>query len=332
MASKCSFSTELLKIDCAAEVEKITSSVRSWVRKFKKRGVIVALSGGIDSSVVGSLCVQALGKERVFGLLLPEKDSAEETVRLGRVIVEHLGIDSACEDITGILEAVGCYERRDEAIRSVIPEYGRGYTCKIVLPSVLEDEKYRIFSVVVQPPDGKQKKARLNHQAYLGIVAATNFKQRVRKMLEYYYADRLNYVVSGTPNRQEYDQGFFVKLGDGSADIKPIAHLYKTQVYQMAEYLGLPEEICNRPPTTDTYSMAQSQEEFYFSVPYDKMDLCLYGKNNGFSAEAVGEACNLTAEQVERVWRDIDSKRNSTRYLHTAPVLVDRVAEIHQFE
>jgi NAD+ synthase len=329
MAVEASFSAEALKLDCATETEKITRSLREVLSKrFKKRGVVVAMSGGIDSSVVGTLCVRALGKQRVLGLLMPERDSSEDTLRLSRLITEHLEIPTVCEDITGVLEAVGCYKRRDEAIQSVVPEYGPSYRCKIVLPSVLDDERYRIFSVVVQSPEGEQTKVRLTPTAYLGIVAATNFKQRTRKMLEYYHADRLNYAVSGTPNRQEYDQGFFVKLGDGAADIKPIAHLYKTQVYQMAEFLGVPEEICMRPPTTDTYSMPQSQEEFYFSVPYDKMDLCLYGKNHGVSPGDVAAAAEMTAEQVERVYRDIDAKRNATRYLHTPPLLVDRVEEI----
>lgn len=323
------FSDNALELDYAQEAEKITRVLREVVMKrYKKKGVVVALSGGIDSSVVGALCVRAFGKERVLGLLMPEQDSAQETLELSKLISNHLEIPTVCEDITAILEAVGCYRRRDEAIKSVVPEYGPDYKCKIVLPSVLEDDRYRIFSVVVQSPDGEQTKVRLTPAAYLGIVAATNFKQRTRKMLEYYHADRLNYAVTGTPNRQEYDQGFFVKLGDGAADIKPIAHLYKTQVYKMAEFLGVPKEICNRPPTTDTYSMQQSQEEFYFSVPYDKMDLCLYGKNNGVSPGEVAAAAEMTAEQVDRVYRDIDAKRNATRYLHAPPLLIEKVEEI----
>ena len=323
------FSAELLKLHCAQETAKITYKLREIVLKqFKKRGIVVALSGGIDSSVVGALCVRALGKNRVLGLLMPEKDSAPETYELSRLISNHLEIHTVFEDVTDILESLHCYQRRDDAIRNVVPEYGPGYKCKIVLPSVLEDDRYRVFSVVVQSPKGKQKKVRLTPEAYLGIVAATNFKQRVRKMLEYYHADRLNYVVAGTPNRQEYDQGFFVKLGDGAADVKPIAHLHKTQVYQLAEFLGVPEQICERPPTTDTYPMRQSQEEFYFSVPYDKMDLCLYGKNHSISPDEVAAAAEMTVEQVERIYRDIDAKRNATRYLHTPSLLVDKVEEI----
>jgi NAD+ synthase len=329
MDTEGTFSAEVLKLHCAKETTRITHKLREIVlKRFKKRGVVVALSGGIDSSVVGALCVRALGKERVFGLLLPEKESAPETLELSRLVGEHLEIQTVCEDITPVLESLGCYRSRDEAIKKVVPDYGPGYTCKIVLPNVLEDERLRIFSIVVQPPRGRKKKFRLTPAAYLEIVAATSFKQRVRKMLEYYHADRLNYAVVGTPNRQEYDQGFFVKLGDGAADVKPIAHLHKTQVYQLAEFLGVPEQILRRPPTTDTYPMPQSQEEFYFCVPYDKMDLCLYGRNHGVSPEEVAAAAGMTAEQVERVYRDIDAKRNATRYLHTSSVLIDNVEEI----
>jgi NAD+ synthase len=321
--------TASLALNCEKEVSKITEVLRHQVHKqLKKRGAIIALSGGIDSSVVGALCVEAFGKDHVYGLLLPEKDSSPDTIRLSRLIADHLGIDRTEEDITPILNAVGCYQHRDDAIRSVIPEYDSDYTCKIVLPSVMDNDTFRIFSVVVESPQGRQTKARLSQSAYLGILAATNYKQRVRKMQEHFHADRLNYAVTGTPNRQEYDQGFFVKLGDGSADVKPIAHLYKTQVYQLAEYLGVPDEIRNRPPTTDTYSMEQSQEEFYFSVPYDKMDLCLFGKNNDVPLQEVTHAAKMTPEQVERVYKDIDAKRRATRYLHSKPLLIESVPEV----
>ena len=195
----------------------------------------------------------------------------------------------------------------------MFPEFGPGYRSKIVLSDVLDGSPYRVFSVVIHSPDGRVHRKRLPLEAYQTVVAATNFKQRVRKMMEYYHADRLNYAVVGTPNRLEYDQGFFVKNGDGSADFKPIAHLYKTQVYQLAEHLGVPEAIRNRPPTTDTYSLAQSQEEFFFSLPYDQMDLCLYGKDHHVEPEAIAAAIGLTAEQVQWVYRDIDAKRHAAR-------------------
>ncbi len=209
-----------------------------------------------------------------------------------------------------------------------MPEYGDNWLSKIVLPSVTDSDALRIYSIVVADPDGIQSRHRLSTEAYLGIVAATNFKQRVRKMMEYYFADRLNYVTTGTPNRLEYDQGFFVKLGDGAGDVKPIAHLYKTQVYALADFLGVPDEIRTRPSTTDTYSLAQSQEEFYFSLPLALMDLCLFARNNAVPADDVARATGLGVQQVERVFRDIDQKRKTTAYLHLQPDLMRAIPEV----
>lgn len=323
-----SFGPESLQIDPELETAKITTCLTAYLAHTKRRGVVVALSGGIDSSTVAALCVAALGKQRVFGLHMPERESSSETPMLGRLLADSLDIESTIEDISSILEAVGCYQHRDDAIRKICPDYGLGFKSKIVLPSVIDSDSFRLHSVVVMAPDGTETKHRLTSESYLGIVAATNFKQRVRKMLEYYHADRLNYVVSGTPNRLEYDQGFFVKLGDGSADVKPIAHLYKSQVYALAEYLSIPEEIRSRTPTTDTYSLPQSQEEFYFSLPYPVMDLCLFGKNNGVPVEDIAVATGVTVEQVNRVFRDIDQKRKTTQYLHLDPELAGSVPEI----
>ena len=324
MSEGTSFSVDAVKLsDPAGTIDAIVEALRREVKAFRRRGAVVALSGGVDSTVTAALCVRAFGPEHVVGVLMPERDSAPDTLALSRLAADSLGIDTVTEDITPVLEAVGCYHRRDEAIRRLIPEYGEGWRAKLVLPSVIESESYRIFSIVVEGPDGTVLSSRLPPAEYLQVVAATNFKQRTRKMLEYYHADRLNYAVMGTPNRLEYDQGFFVKNGDGAADVKPIAHLYKTQVYQLAEALRLPDDIRLRPPTTDTYSMPQSQEEFYFSLPYDRMDLCLYAVNHGVPATRVADVLGLTTDQVERVFRDIGSKRRVARYLHAAPVLVE---------
>jgi NAD+ synthase len=321
-------SMDLLRIDCEQQTHVIAQGIRELLRSFRKRGIVVALSGGIDSSVTAALCVRACGPERVFGIHMPDRDSSPDTLDLSQSVSTHFGFDSAVEPITTILESVGCYARQAEAIREVIPEFGPGWKSKLALESVLDSKGYNFFHIVAEAPDGARITARASLKAYLGIVAATNFKQRVRKMMEYYYADRLNYAVSGTPNRLEYDQGFFVKLGDGAADIKPIAHLYKSQVYQLAEHLGVPDAIRRRPPTTDTYSLPQGQDEFYFSLPHDKMDLCLYAKNHGFAAEAVASELGLSVEQIERVFADIDVKRSTTRYLHSAPALIEPVGEV----
>ena len=326
--SDVAFSPTELDIDPALETERIADALRSQVfRQLRRKGVVVGLSGGVDSSVAAALCARALGPERVLGLFMPERDSSADSLDLGRLLAEHYAIPTVLEDIAGVLDAAGCYRRRDEAIRSVLPQYGPGYRSKIVLPDLLQSDTYRIFSVVVHSPTGEVSRQRLPLEAYQQIVAATNFKQRVRKMMEYYHADRLRYAVVGTPNRLEFDQGFFVKNGDGAADAKPIAHLYKTQVYRLAEHLDVPEVIRTRPPTTDTYSLEQSQEEFFFSLPYDKMDLCLYGRDHQVPCDQVAAAIGLTAEQVERVYRDIDAKRSAAQYLHEKPLLVDAAPE-----
>lgn len=322
------FSKEALQLDVSREAARIEAQLREVVFKdLRRRGAVVGLSGGIDSSVTAALCARALGADRVLGLLMPEGESADDTLDLSRSVAAALGIETVLEDITGLLRAARCYERRDEAIRRVVPEYGPGWRSKIVLPSVTDTDSFRIYSVIVRSPDGDERKVRLTPESYLGIVAATNFKQRTRTMLEYYHADRLNYAVAGTPNRLEYDQGFFVKGGDGLADVKPIAHLYKTQVYGLAAEVGVPEEVRKRPPTTDTYSLPQSQEEFYFSLPYDQMDLCLYGHDHAVPAFEVGRVLGLAPQQIERVYRDIEQKRRSTRYLHLSARLVGDVEE-----
>lgn len=325
--SSSSIHANALQLDPQRETERIASWIKHALGGLKKKGVVVGLSGGIDSSVVTALCVQALGKEQVFGLFMPEPESSDDSIRLGQLLATSLGIAAMTEDIGPILNGAGCHERRDDAIRTVIPEYNKSYKCKIVLPHVLDGGEYRLFYVVVQSADGLLKKARLPAGAYHTLVAATSFKQRARKMMEYYHADRLNYAVVGSVNRLEYDQGFFVKNGDGAADLKPIAHLYKTQVYQLAEFLGIPEQIRQRPPTTDTYSLAQSQEEHYFSIPYGKMDLCLYAKDRGISADSIAPTVGLTATQVARVYRDIDAKRSATRSLHLPPLVMCPVAD-----
>lgn len=326
--STLAFSAESLKIDNAAETDRIVAELRGQLRGMRKRGLVLGLSGGIDSSVSVALAVRAVGAKNVFCLFMPENDSDPDSLRLGRLVADAFGIEAAIEDIGPTLQAMGCYERRDGFIRELVPEYGPGWASKIVIANSLSGDGYNISYLVVQDPEGRQTKLRMPPTVYLGIVAATNMKQRTRKQIEYYHADRLNFAVLGTPNRLEYDQGFFVKNGDGAADVKPIAHLYKSQVYALAAHLGIPEEIRRRPPTTDTYTLEQTQEEFYFSLPYDRMDLCLYGLNHGLTAEQVGTATQLTAVEVERVWADIAAKRKATRYLHLGPQLVCPVDEV----
>jgi NAD+ synthase len=317
-----------LLLDCAAETARIIASLKTYLQKTRRRGFVLGLSGGIDSTVTAALAVRALGAARVFGLLMPDRQSEAATLSLSGVVAEWLKVEHVVEEITPLLEAAGFFRRYASAARQVIPEFDDSWKSKVIIHTSGGAQPFSFFSLVGQAPDGRMVTVRLPLSAYLEIVAATNFKQRTRKMLEYYHADRLNYAVAGTPNRLEYDQGFFVKNGDGSADVKPIAHLYKSQVYQLAEYLNVPLQIRERTPTTDTYSLPQGQDEFYFALPYEQMDLCLHGKNNGLALEDVAVAARLDRITVERVWADIDRKRATTRYLHLKPALVEDVPEI----
>lgn len=321
-----SFGPDSLKIDCEREAARIGEVIKCTLRETRRKGIVLGLSGGIDSSVTAALAVRALGAERVFGLFMPEADSDPDSLTLGRELAAHLGLRTELEDIAPALAALRCYERRNDAVARVIPDFTPEWKFKLVLPGP-DHQGLNFFSVVARAPDGREVRERLQLDAYLAIVAATNFKQRVRKSVEYHWADRLHFLVAGTPNRLEYDQGFFVKQGDGAADVKPIAHLYKTQVYAMAAFLDLPASIRSRPPTTDTYSLPQGQDEFYFSLPYDKLDLCLFGRNHQVPVEEVAAATGLTESQVLHVFKDIDTKRSTTRYLHKRPVLVEEIVD-----
>jgi len=318
----------VLKINESDEIERIAVRLREITAKeLHRRGLIVAMSGGIDSSVSVALAVRALGKRKILGLILPERDSSPESRQRATQLAEFLGIEYLVQDIAPTLEAIGCYHWRDAAIRTVFPEFGAEWKSKIAITGGL-DGRINHFRLIVQSPDGTNLERPLGLKEYLQIVAATNFKQRIRKTIEYFHADRLNYAVVGTPNRLEYDQGLFVKNGDGSADVKPIAHLYKTQVYALARALGLPAEICSATPTTDTYSLQQGQDEFYFALPYAQMDLALWSHNHRVPAAELARVLDIEPKQAEHVYADIESKRRTTRVLHLPPVLIEPVAEV----
>jgi NAD+ synthase len=318
------FGPHILDINPAAETERIVTLLRTSVRQNLHRyGGVVGISGGIDSSVVLGLCVRAFDPQNVAAVMMPEKDSDPETERLSRLVAGHFDAKPILENITPILEGFGCYPRRDEAIRHVFPEYDAtaGYKAKIGLPqNLLDEDTLNVFSLTIVTPDGYEKTQRLPIRDYYQIVAASNFKQRTRMAMLYYHAELRNYAVIGTANKDEHDQGFFVKYGDGGVDIKPIAHLYKTQVYQLANYLEVPEEIRQRSPTTDTYSAHSTQQEFFFRLPFETMDLLWYALENNVPISEVAQDMELTEQQVQRVYNDLTRKQHTTEYLRMPPI------------
>jgi NAD+ synthase len=325
-----------LLLDPPEVIDRILRAIRFHVHSsLKKRGAVVAVSGGIDSAVCASLCVAALGPECVFALSLPERHSSPESADLASELAGQLGIQLIREDMGPLLDAAGCYRRQAEAIRQVFPEYQDDWSFNIVLPSLLSGERLNLPRLTIRNEQGERLTRRIPNGPYLQIIAATNFKQRSRTMTAYYHADRLNYAFCGTPNRLEYELGFFVKGGDGLSDFQPIAHLYKSQVYQIGEALAVPRSILSRRPTTDTFPLEQTQEEFYFAVPLEVLDACVHGLSQNVPVSAVAARIGLTTEQVERVYRDIEGKRRTTLPLHLPPLktgavqpLDDRVAEL----
>jgi NAD+ synthase len=296
-----------MALDRAATTARIERFLHTTLRKLNRRGCVVGVSGGVDSAVCAVLAARAVGADRVVALLMPERESSEESHGRARRLCERLGIRYLIEDISAPLEAIGCYRRRDEAIRKLFPDYGAGWRQKIVVTGGEAWTPH--FNIVVQSPSGESFERRMPVDTYLQVVAATSFKQRTRKELEYYHAERLNYAVLGTPNRLEYELGFFVRGGDGLADLKPIAHLYKTQVYALAKYLEVPGEIRRQPPSTDTYSLPQTQEEFYFALSYPDADIVLYAMSNGFGPAAIAGALGREISTIEHIVKDFDRKR-----------------------
>jgi NAD+ synthase len=317
------FNKDILTFDAAAVTEQLVTRLRQDIHHtLRRRGAVVGISGGVDSAVVLALCVRACGPQRVVGLIMPERDSSSESTPLAQALAEHYGVESLVEDITEALRGLGCYRRRDEAIARVFPEYDPNtYQAKIVLPSsVLDSDALNVFHLTIVAPDGQEKSQRVPLREYWQIVAASNFKQRTRMAMLYYHAEARNYAVVGTSNKNEHAQGFFVKYGDGGADVQPIVHLYKTQVYQLADYLDVPEEIRTRPPTTDTYSAECTQEEFFFRLPFDLMDLLWYAQEQEVPLPEVARAMRLSEEQVQRAFDDFERKQRTTEYLRMMPI------------
>jgi len=318
------FSKDLIKIDPASETERIIKSLKEEVAfRMRKKGAVIGVSGGIDSSVVLGLCVKAFGAERVFALMLPEKDSSPDSLSLAKLLAEKFSVRYAVEEISDALHGFGCYRRRDEAVKNVFPEYDNSYKMKISIPK--DDDKkglLNFFQLTMISPDDEEKTTRLPLKEYLQIVAASNFKQRSRMAMLYYYAELKNYCVIGTGNKNEHEQGFFVKHGDGAADIKPIAHLFKSQIYQLAEYLDIPEEIKKRTPTTDTYSAEQTQEEFFFRMPFEVLDRIWFGWEKDYPSSEIAEALDLNEAQVNLVIDDIKRKIKTTEYLRQEPISI----------
>ncbi len=314
------FNNDILKLNCASETERICAFIREQLRAMRRDGIVIGISGGIDSALSAALSVKAIGKDKVLGLILPDKDSSPESEEFACKHAKNLGIKVEKIDITPVLEAFGTYEKRNAVAKAIFPEFANNYKLKITLPSdILNKDNFNFFTLTIAAPDGSIKTARLNNEQAKGIIAATSTKHRTRMMAQYYHAEKNNYLVCGTTNKSEALQGLFVKYGDGGVDIEPIAHLFKNQVFQLAESLGVIEEIIKRAPCPDTYSAPVTDEEWYFRMPYKQLDLLLYAWENKINISEISVVMKLTAEQITRAFRDFTSKHSATKHLNQLP-------------
>jgi NAD+ synthase len=322
--NKIEFSKDILKINPELEIERICQFIRRMaIKEFKRKGAVVGLSGGIDSSLVAELAVRALGKERVFGVFLPEKESNPISLEYGRKQAEKLGIETITVNITENLKSFDVYQKRNAVIKCVIPEFDDTSRFHITLPqNLLEKDRINFHSITVEDKNEKKETKRLSGTEWLEISACQNIKQRTRMIQLYYYAEKNNYMVAGTTNKSELMQGFFLKFGDGGVDLEPIAHLYKTQVYQMANYLGVIQEIIDRSPSPDTYSLPVSDKEFYFCLDFELLDLLLYAYENRISLDNISMTLGLEENQIERVFKDFRAKEQATWHLRRTPPTV----------
>ena len=324
MSSKKPFSKDIVLL---SDVEAVANEIilklqQDVLHNLKRLGAVIGTSGGIDSSVCLALTANAFGPERVLAIMMPEKDSSLESEALAKELAARFEVNAIKEDITPALAGFRCYERRDEAVRRIFPEYDpKTHKMKIgIKQSGLSNNLPPIFSLTIIDSNGNTEDKILPVKEYLQIVAASNFKQRSRMATLYYHAEALHYAVIGTPNKHEQEQGFFVKYGDGGADVMPIGNLYKTQVYQLANFLGVPKAIIDRTPTTDTYSAEQTQEEFFFQMPFGLMDRYWYGFENGYSPEEVAEVMGESEQKVKALFGNFERKKKTTEYLRMSPI------------
>jgi NAD+ synthase len=317
---------DLLKIDAGHESKLVQDFMASQLKGTPKRdGIIVGVSGGIDSAVVAALAVAAVGKDKVYGLILPERESSPDSARFAKLAIDKLGIRHKTVDLTGAVGSFAAYKTRDEVIKSIFPEYNENWRFNIHLPqNLLDADRYNFYTLRVDDGKGNLQEKRLAKSQFLAITSAANVKIRSRMIALYFWGEQMNYMVAGTTNKTEFLLGDFCKFGDGGTDVEAISHLYKTQVYQIGELLGVPQEIIKRTPSPDTFSLAVSDQDFYFCLPFDLLDPLLYAWEYKVDIDSVAKELNLTKEQIQRVYRDFDSKHTTTEHIRQLPYAIER--------
>ncbi len=310
-----------LNFDADSCVREIASFLSTQLRDSSRNGgFVVGLSGGVDSATTAALACRAVGAGRVFGLLLPERHSSPESIEYAEETAETLGISTEQIELTPVLESLGVYEGLRAALCEVDPDYRSSWPYRIVLPSDLRESRaWNVYHLELFPPDGEPRRHRLPAQILRRLQALTNVKLRLRMTLLYREAESRGYLVAGTTNRCELDQGFFVQYGDGGVDLEPIAHLYKSQVRQLALHFGLSERIALRPATPDTWGADVTDDEFFFRLPYELVDSLLVREDLGLDDQTIATELDLDVDQIVRLRAELARRRKVSAAMRCIP-------------
>jgi NAD+ synthase len=306
------------------DIGDVALNLRSFIKEnivgFKKKGAVLGVSGGIDSAVALTLCVQELGKENVFGILLPEKESAPSSRILGAEICESLGVPYEEVPISPILESLHIYEKKDRLMKRTCPEYDpKIHKTSLVLPDFLNQGLLNVPYIRLIKDSETVAKYRLKASDYLELIGLQGVKQRSRMLIQYMYAESMNYVVCGTTNKTELLLGQYVKYGDGGVDIEPLADCYKTQIYALGKFLNVNEEIMKRPPSADTWSHYTTDEEFYWRMPMHMIDQLLYAREHNLPLHVIEKNTGLSRDKIEHALKHINKVSDTTEYIRAAP-------------
>ena len=305
------------------EIEKTVASIENFVKeeileKFQRKGAVIGISGGIDSAVMASICTRSVNPKQVLGLIMPEKESDPSSQILAEKIANQLGIETKIIDITSILESFGVYENKEKIIKEKFSNFNNNCMYSVRVPSKFGNSIGIPFLEIL---DDKNKKHQIKISAseFLTLTASSSIKHRVRMTLLYYYAEKNNFCVVGTTNKSEFLQGYFVKYGDGGTDIEPLSNLYKSQIYQIGEFLNIPREIHEKDASPDIWSLKTSDEEFFYSVPYHIVDLILYARENNMTESEIEKISDLSLEQIKKLLQFQNQKQVKSQHMREIP-------------
>ena len=300
-------------------VDSISNFIKNEVfEQFHKKEAIIGLSGGIDSAVTAALCTRSLGSKNVVGLIMPEKESDVKSQELAQQIAKRLDIETKIIDISNILESFGVYQNKERIVKDKFANFNTSCKYRVVVPPKLENS-IGIPYLEILDEHNIQHKLKISSFEFLTLTAATSIKHRVRMTMLYYHGERNNQVVIGTTNKSEYLQGYFVKYGDGGSDIEPLVNIYKSQIYQIGEFFKMPEEIMEKDASPDVWSFSTNDEEFFYSVPYEIVDVILYARENNLSINEIQEYSKISIGKIESLLRFQNQKQVKSKHMREIP-------------